>query len=1083
MRIKIQGWIVLLLFGFLAESAFAQASFFQLKIKKSGVYRISAERARQLGFSGLSEVSVFGYPGMLPQKLDSTQLKLQEIPALEQDGNLYFFLTGPNSVNMQEKSNPAYFHHLFTDSLSFLIGKNPKPKRISTVSASPENPDPNQIWYSWTSYKEDKTNVLNSGRDWYSNPIRQGQSLNINFGLRSATAAPWLLFGKVMGQSFSPAQLNILTGNQTLGTLEIGAIPNTTYGVKGREISFNWEFNPTGGILPQIRFTFQGSGSESAGHLDQVSIGVPFSNSSLTEGIYENPEPGKIRLFSNLKTWEISDFFNPYAVNFVSGSSASGKKWVLFSSEKTPEISQFKEISLKLRETTLAPELLIITAPSLLSAANKLRIHKESRGIKTQVVLVEDIYRNFGYGNPDISAIRNYIAFLYHPKKTLKNILILGKGTFDYKNRLGGRPNLVPIYTSRSSLNPLTTFSSDDYFGLINWGQGVWEESREGDELLQIGVGRLPAINFTEANEMVEKIIRYETENRQNPSIPFISFLADDADNNIHVRDAEVHSDYLNRRHPEFFQRKIYLDRYEQKKSGERQSAPLAKAALEKTLDEGTLILNYIGHGNETTLTAEEIFRVSDIANWPRQDQLALWVTATCEFGRHDSPLIRSAAEELLFAPGKGAVGLLTTGRPVFSSVNFALNEAFIEEVFRLDEGLYQDLGSVFRNTKNKSMNGALNRNFSLLGDPSLKLAVPDLGIHITSIKNFESGTKADTLSAFQKIELQAEVVDPITGGTMSGFNGSYLMELRDKPEKMATLGDESSPFSFREEQNLLFKGEGKIANGKLSATLFMPASTDPELGIGSLRIVGKDPSSGFQALGSKRTNIGGTKQNQTADKTGPSISLKINGQESNPFVFPSTQLEIQGLLFDLSGINVSGFIPGKELTIQVNDQETILLNEKFIATKNSYQEGSFSLTVKGLKEGKNRLIIRAADNVGNESELITEVEIKGSEQMTVISHKVYPNPASEKSNFEIKHNRPGDNLILIMEVYSLGGQILFSENDRLVKADETIRDLSWIFLQNQTKYPAKGTYIYKLTLKSESDQSEDSVSGKLVIQ
>ena len=380
-------------------------------------------------------------------------------------------------------------------------------------------------------------------------------------------------------------------------------------------------------------------------------------------------------------------------------------------------------------------------------------------------------------------------------------------------------------------------------------------------------------------------------------------------------------------------------------------------------------------------------------------------------------------------------------------------------------------------------MNGALNRNFSLLGDPSMKLAVPDLGIHITSIKNTDSGNTADTLSAFQKIELQAEVIDPITGGTMSGFNGSYLMELRDKSDKVVTLGDESSPFSFREERNLLFKGEGKIADGKLTATLFMPASTNPELGTGSLRIVGRDALSGFQALGSKRVNIGGTKPNQSEDKTGPTISLKINGQKSNPFVFSSSQVEIQGVLFDLSGINVSGFIPGKELTIQVNDQEPILLNEKFIATTNSYQEGVFTLTVNGLIEGKNRLILRASDNVGNESEQITEVEINGSERITLISHKVYPNPASEKSSFEIKHNRPGDNLILVIEVYSLGGQILFSENDRLVKAEETIQNLSWIFLQNQTKYPAKGTYIYKLTLKSESDQSEDSVSGKLVIQ
>ncbi|RIW13671.1 T9SS C-terminal target domain-containing protein [Algoriphagus lacus] len=1083
MRKKITGWILLLLFGFFSESHFAQAQFFQFKIKDAGVYKISSEQARRLGFSNLTEISIFGFPGMLPQKLDSAQLKLQEIPSLEQEGNLYFYLTGPNSMTFSGADDVSYSHHLFSDSLSFLLGKSKSPKRIMQVNASSELPEPNQIWYSWTTIKEEKNNLLNSGRDWYSDPIRQGQSLNINLGLKSETSAPWILHGKVMGQSFNSAQINILSGNQLLGEIRINPIPNTTYGIKGREEFFTWQTSPNGGALSQIRFTFQGSGSESAGYLGYLAVGVPYSNSNLKEGVFEAKEVNRIALLPNLNTWEISDFYNPIELRTTSGRSAEGKKWVIFSPQKTPEISQFKPISLSIREQSISPDLLIITNKSLLSSANKLKNHKESLGTTSHVVTVDEIFQGFGYGNPDLTAIRNFIAYLYHPEKSLKNVLILGKGTFDYKNKLGGRPNLVPIYTSRSSLNPLTTFSSDDYLGLVDWGQGEWIETREGDELLQLGVGRLPAINFTEANEMVEKIIRYETYPIKKPQVPLVSFLADDADNNIHVRDAEVHSDYLSKNHPEILQNKLYLDRFEQEKSGTSQSAPQAKKALEKTLENGTLILNYIGHGNETTLTAEEIFKVSDISNWAKMDQLALWVTATCEFGRHDSPFIRSAAEELLFASGKGAVALLTTGRPVFSSVNFALNEAFIEEVFQKDEGQYQDLGRIFRNTKNNSQNGALNRNFSLLGDPSLKLALPDLGIKINSIKNTLTGNETDTLSAFQEIELRAEVTDPISGSGQSGFNGTFQLELRDKPAKVETLGDESSPVVFEEESLLLFKGEGKIEQGKLTAKLFIPASTKPDFGNGNLRISGFDPSSGFQAMGNENPILGGMEENLSKDQEGPEISVKINGQGTGPFIFPSTQLEIGALLSDQSGINVSGFIPGKELSIQVNDLEPIILNESYLALDGSFQKGSFLTTVTGLTEGINKLIIRASDNVGNESEFQVEIEIRGSEQLQIISQKVYPNPANVESQFEIKHNRPGENLNLTFEVYSSSGQILFSEAIRLVKAEEIIRDLSWIFFQSQTKYPAKGTYIYKLTLQAESDLSADSVSGKLVIQ
>jgi hypothetical protein len=718
MRRKFTLWALSLFLGLCAELSFAQTDFFQFKIRDQGVYKISTQEVSKLGFTNLAQVSIFGYPGMLPQKLQPEQLELQEIPAMEINGSLYFFLSGPNTLTFSE-AGISYSHHLFSDSLSFLIGKKDNPKRISEIVGQSTPADPNQIWYSFKTFKEEKSNILNSGRTWFSNPIRQGQSFNVNLGLRSETNFPWILQGKLMAQSFSSSTMRVLTGDQLLSEVEFSAIPNSTYGIKGREINFELKINPANNLLSQIRFTYQGTGSESAGFLDYFVVGVPFTNDKLTEGVFESESLKAISLKPILKTWEVSDIHNPLAFANTSAISASGKKWVIFSPEKSTEIKELKSISMDLRNAESSPDLLIITSPLLLSSANKLKNHKERMGVKTLVTTTEEIFRAFGYGNPDLTAIRNFIAFNYQKNKTLKNVLIFGKGTFDTKRKLGGRPNLVPIYSSRESLNPLSTFSSDDYYGLIEWGQGQWIESREGDEQMQIGVGRLPAINFAEANEMVEKIIRYETNPIRSPKSSRVTFLADDADNNIHVRDAEVHAAYLTETHPEFLLNKLYLDRFEQEKSGTSQRSPQAKDALKKTVDEGTLILNYIGHGNETTLTAEEIFKVSDLADWGKQEDLALWVTATCEFGRHDSPFIRSAAEELLFAQHKGAVALLTTGRPVFSSVNFSLNEAFIEEVFKRKDGQYQTLGEIFKNTKNRSLNGSLNRNFSLLGDPS----------------------------------------------------------------------------------------------------------------------------------------------------------------------------------------------------------------------------------------------------------------------------------------------------------------------------------------------------------------------------
>lgn len=1066
----------------LSEHLFAQNDFFQFKVQNQGIYKITSAEASKLGLANLSEVAIFGHPGMLPQKLDQEQLQLQEIPVLLADGNLYFFLSGPHTLTFSE-DEIGYSHHLYADSLSFLIGNKENPMRITKSGADPQAADSDQIWYRFTTFKEDQTNILNSGRTWYSSPLRQGQSLTLNPRLTTETTQPWIIQGNLMARSFTATTMRIFSGTEQLKEVSFSPIPNSTYGTKGRNEVFDLRFIPTNNSLPQLRFTFQGAGSESSGHLDYVAIGVPYSTIHLTEGIFESENTASLNFPAGKEIWEVSDFYRPKVFDISSGQSASGKKWVIFSPENIPVITQFQSVSMELRDQHSSPELLIITSPYLLSSARKLQAHKERMGIQSLLATTEEIYQAFGYGNPDLTAIRNFIASIYHPEKRLKNVLILGKGTFDSKSKLGGRPNLVPIYSSRESLNPLTTFSSDDYFGLIDWGQGTWEESREGDEAMQIGVGRLPAINFAEANEMVEKIIRYETNPIRTPKSSTVTFFADDADNNIHVRDAEAHAKYLKENHPQYLINKLYLDRFEQENEVNTQRSPQAKSALKKTLDEGTLILNYIGHGNETTLTAEELFKVSDIADWGKQEQLALWVTATCEFGRHDSPFIRSAAEELLFAQNKGAVALLTTGRPVFSSVNFALNEAFIEEVFKKHGGYYQSIGEIFRNTKNQSLNGVLNRNFSLLGDPSLKLAIPDLEVKITSLVDAEDKMPIDTLKAFQEVLLTAEIIDPLTGAFQPGFTGDYQLELRDKPVTFETLGDESSTFEFEEENILVFRGQGKVESGMLEARFFVSKGINPEFGKGNLRIRAWSPESGMQAMGGILPTIGGKENPKNPDTIGPEINLTVEGKSLGPYSFPSPNLEIEADFFDQSGINTTGFVSGHELTLQLNDQEPINLNEEFLAEDGSYQRGSFRITLKGLQEGQNSITITAWDNVGNKSTLTLEIEIIGSKTIRILDHKVYPNPATTESNFEIKHNRPDENLNLTLEVYTLYGQILFSETFRFVGAEGKLTDLRWIFLQNQTKYPAKGTYIYKLEIQSESDSSSDSISGKIVIR
>ncbi|MFC0264829.1 type IX secretion system sortase PorU [Fontibacter flavus] len=1077
--------IFLFLFFHLELNSFAFAqenqSYFKFPVVNDGVYKLTRQQASSIGFSNIDEVAVFGYPGMLPQRLDSLDLELREVPTQKIGEDLFFFLTGPHQVNF-EGDEISYQKNHYSDTLYYLVGKKIKGNQVKTSNTVGNGQELDEF-YSVQKFNWDQINILSSGRSWYSNPFFNGERFSFSFNLEEGITGNPQIITQIMGQSLSDSRFEFFQNGSKLGEIDIPAIPNTTYGIKGRESVFRSSLLSNRGNQ-NIQVSNRSSDFNGAGHLAYSLIISPYSPQSSPLGVYYVTKTGVFRKRSTFKSWLVNDFYNIFDIE-ESAEVKNGAMVILFDPVTASPISKLAPADLSARSKQDKLNLIIISSTSLLSQANRLAQHKNDIGINAKVFSIQEIFDAFGYGTKDVTAFRNFLAYQYLHNGSLQNVLFFGKGTFDYKNKLGGRPNLTPTYTSRNSLNPLTTYSSDDYFGFLEVGQGEWVEDNSGDELLKIGVGRIPAINFREAREAVDKIINYET--RQNMEGSWkrnIAFFADDGDNNIHLNDAESHASFIRTNHPEFSVQKLYLDRFEQTINGNIQSSEETRVALSETLKDGVLLLNFIGHGNETTLTAERVFTVSDLQNFPENNLLPLFVTATCEFGRHDSPFIRSGAEELLFAEKKGAIGLLTTGRPVFSSVNFALNKAFIENVFQTENGQYADLGTIFRKTKNNSLNGPFNRNFSLIGDPSLKLAIPDLKSDSHQFLDIGLDQTIDTLKAMQEVRLTGEIKDPLTGAMITDFQGDFELTIYDSPVTFNTLGDESSPIEFIEQSNILYQGKGKVINGIFSTDAFIPKQISSTIGEGTVRTYAISEGRILEAFGAKNILIGGQSTNDNNDTEGPLINLKFGPEllESAPII-ASPVYPINIILEDESGIQVSSIPERRNITLQVNDQTPITLNQMFFAIDGGFKKGKIETELQGLIEGINTITIQAWDNVGNNSIKTVQLEVKGSLDLRILEFQTFPNPANEKSVFNVMHNRPRENLFVEIEVYSLLGNKIFSLSKRYVQAEQNLRDLEWNFFHNKTKYPVKGTYIYKLKLQSEKDGSSDVKSGKIIIQ
>ncbi len=1065
---------------------------FKIPVHEEGVYKISADQAQNWGLGPLENIAFFGFPGMLPQTLDSASLRGRQIPTMLKDNTLYVFLSPADQV-VWDEDEPVMKPHLYTDTLFYELRTGyPAPLRVRQLAAgNPEIvPLPNEeepAWYRFILHKKEETNLLSSGRSWYGHRMMDGQSTIIPFDGIRADHSPIYLKATFLAQSLAASTFTVGLRGNPWNTLELAPIPNTTYGVKGREGNVKGYLQESSAAQVSLRIGFGTSDRNGMGYLKHLILGLPIHLSDAQYGTFYclNYKDGASGLPSgnDQYIWDITDFFHPKTLSSGVEVNGGAKKITIFSENNAPPLPQPKPLEISLREELPSASFLIITPKQFRSQANRLAAHKNQKGLSTKVVEINSIYDAYAHGNPDIIAVRNFIAEQYHLSGKLENVLFFGKGTFDYKGKLGGRPNLIPTYTSRNSLNPLTTFSSDDFFGFLEWGQGEWVENNQGDHTLSIGTGRIPVTTIVEARDMVDKIIAYE-----NPTLTSgnwkkrVMLIADDGDNNIHLRDAERHADYLSENHPEFILEKAYLDRFEQVNLGNAQRSPDAREAIQDWVKEGGALINFIGHGNETTLTAEEIITVSDIRDWPETARLPVFVTATCEFGRHDSPFIRSGAEELLLAQGKGVIAMLTTGRPVFSSVNFSLNKAFIEAVFKRKSGEYLSLGEIFQITKNNSLNGALNRNFTLLGDPSLKIHLPEYKTNTEELIDVQMDVAVDTLMAMQRVKIEGLITDPLTGAYSPNFTGSYELSLLDKPIQLETLGDENPVTTFSEPNVYLFRGKGKVAEGRFTSEFLIPKHIQFPYGRGVIRVFASE-AGGREAMGAERVIIGGTYPTPEADQVGPEISIFLQDSSRNQLSTSSKQARLILGFKDKAGINISPLNLSQQLSLTVNDQTPVYLGNHFVALEGENLLGIVDFKLGGLNEGLNEIRVQAYDNLGNRTLKAFQIEVRGSTELRLEALKAFPNPASEKIRFRWQHNRAGENLLASLRIFSVSGHEIFSTDRRFPNAAAQLEGLEWFFLHNKTNYPIKGTYLYVLELHSEYDGRSTQQGGKIIIQ
>lgn len=1110
------------------HSLLASGRWIRISVEEDGIHKLSYEQLQDMGLVNPSSVSIYGSgASLLPEQYSQGYMDdLEVLPLHFYKGEddifgpgdfILFYARGP--VQWQyDADRDLYLHHLHPYSWKgyyFVTDNQGASEAPDDAALSAGVPTHTVTSYDFRDYHEEETyNLIQSGRVWY------GDIFSVNL----SEVYPFFLEGRVQGEALRihtavaarsgvGSSFTVSANNLSLGTLPLSGTNLSQY-----TSTYAYESEAVFSYLPEsdeldVKVTYNRPDANSVGWLNSISI-TARSELSLTGSQFafrdsRSSGPGNISQFqvkqatSNMIIWEITDPQKPKNIPYSLGGQValftletnSHREFIAFRPDGSFPVPDYTSQGLGLVPNQDLhglghPELLIVTPDLFLEEANRLaQFRRDNDGMEVAVVTQQQVFNEFSSGTPDVSALRNFMKMFYDRSggtgNSCRYLLLLGDGSYDNRgsDEKQYNTNLILTYQSEESLSPTGSYVSDDFFGLLDTDEGMY------DGLLDIGIGRLPASDREEAADLVDKIIAYHNPDRQGGWRNQLCFIGDDEDTNIHMRQADELASYVKEHYPAYNNNKIYLDAYPQEELSTGPSYPEVTRALNDQVHRGALIINYTGHGGTQGLAHEKILTSDDIRGWSNTEMLPLFMTATCEFSRYDQynlsedQEITSAGEKVLLNTEGGGIGLFTTTRLVYSGPNHALNERFYEVVFEKDTNQQNyRLGDIIAYSKNNTGAGINKRNFTLLGDPSLRLSYPRHSVKTDSINGSPVSPGNDTLSALQWVSISGHL-EREDSQPLSGFNGKIYPKVFDKERIIETLSnDGGSVFTFSARNNTLYSGEATVSNGRFNFGFYMPKDINYAYGPGKISYYSTNQE--VDAHGSyEEFIVGGINAENVTDSEPPVIDLFMNDSffVSGGITDPNPVL--LAYVSDNYGINTTGNGIGHDLTATLDEDRinSVILNEFYQANTNSYNSGVVSYPYNDLEPGGHTVTMKVWDIHNNSMEASIDFVVVESEEMLLEQIYNYPNPFIDRTWFSIAHNRPDSNLRLVLSIYKLSGELVRVFDLQVNSPGYRLEPLMWDGTSSGGAEMGAGVYIYRATLSAEEGEVASS-AGKLII-
>ncbi len=721
-------------------------------------------------------------------------------------------------------------------------------------------------------------------------------------------------------------------------------------------------------------------------------------------------------------------------------------------------------------------DMVIVTHSDFMDAAQELAaVHYSKDGMTVNVVTAEQVYNEFSSGMQDPAAIRNFMKYLYEKPSAakLKYLLLLGDGSYDNKSnqmkegRATANTNYIVTYQSVNSWHSTDSYVSDDYFGIL----GDTEAVETGK--LAIGVGRIPVQTAVQAKEAVDKILRYIDTQVAGDWPNLMGLLADDEDVNEHMKQSETLANDVTTGHPQYTVEKLYFDAFPQKTTADGHRYPEVEQRLNNLLNKGCLLVNYIGHGNESGLSAERVVNTTSIGQW-KNKLYPLFVAATCEFGRYDNDAKVTAGESVLLSPTGGGIAVLTSTRLVYSPLNFEFNRSFLRELLnRPADGDDHRLGDVLRRAKN-TLDPSVNKLcFTFLGDPALKPVIPIDSVRTVSINGKLVSEPLDTLKANSNVTVKGHITGT-EGQVLTGFNGIVHFSLFDKARESKTLNNDGDavPMTFYTQTSTLYKGKTEVKNGEFEISFIMPRDINYQYGFGKISYYAYSDNGEAAAGAFEEITVGGSVPG-VDDTEGPKIQLFMNDAQFRDGGITDQNPKLIAYLQDEHGINTSDEGIGHNITATLsnNPAAVYILNPYYEADLGNHNKGVVNYRFTNLPVGNYELLFTAWDLENNPSQAGIKFRVTKSTILQIDKLYNYPNPFIDNTRIYFEFNMPDTELEVELQVYDMSGRLLRSMKQSLFSTGYTSGNVEWDGLDANNNHMRPGIYPYRVILRTEKGQ------------